>query len=101
MKLLLFFIILSGCASNISSNQDAGISNNYAYFEQRKKALYDNYFHNCVILCYRNSEDVPIEKCPLKCKTNFKQIEKVLRRAINDNKEDDFEYIMQSWYGNK
>jgi hypothetical protein len=101
MKKVVLALFLAGCSSSVScayrsSNIDAGITKNEFYIQDRAKEVYEKYYPVCVRNCYGSSQS---EQCPDKCRQDMKQIIKVLVRAINENREQDFNSMMESFYG--
>ena len=100
MKNLLLVLFLSGCAAEAANKTpDAGAQTpkSSVYIENRSKWVFEKYYPACVRACFRNSYS---NECPAKCLKDFKEIDKVLLRAIRDGKEDDFDEMMEGWYGN-
>lgn len=96
MKKLLFILFLAGCAAQASGPIDAGINTQAdtlgsVHFEHQYKYTYGKYYPMCLRHCGAGD-------CIDKCDKDFKQIKKVLERAIRDHREDDFYEMMDSWY---
>lgn len=99
MNNLLLVLFLAGCTAQASDKvPDAGAltPKNNVYVENRIRYVTTKYYPVCVRQCFRNTSS---RECPVKCLKDFEQIQKVLIRAIRDNKEDDFDDMMDSWYG--
>jgi len=100
MKKLLLVLFMAGCAAQASDKQpDAGVNTKSSvYIENRIKWIYAKYYPACVRGCFRNTYSA---ECPDKCQKDFKQITKALMMSIRDNNEDDFDDMMESWYGHQ
>jgi len=98
VKKLLLALFMIGCSTHTAETMDAGTVNvkNNAYVQHKMNLNYIKYYSACVRLCYKYSYR---DDCSEKCKSDFSQINKLLIRCINENKEDDFDAVMDSWYG--
>ena len=96
---LLLVLIVSGCMAAEASQIDAGVSNG-AYVEGQFKWYHDKYYLVCLESSAGWNGRVDAE-CIAKCNKDFKEIKKVLIRAIRDGKEKDFADMMCSYYGCK
>lgn len=99
MKNLLLVLLFAGCSAQAYNKQpDAGVpgAKSSVYVENRIKWNYNKYYPLCVKQCFKNTYS---NECPDKCDADFKQIKTVLIRAIDEGKEDDFDDVMDSWYG--
>lgn len=94
MKKILLALLLVGCASPTHTT-DAGVDD--FVVEAKARIVRDLYYNRCVVLCEKHTY-YGID-CPAKCSKDFKEIDKVMRRAIKDNKVKDFDEMMNSWYG--
>lgn len=100
MKKFLLVLFLTGCAAEAANKSpDAGAPNpkSSVYVENRFKWVYSKYYPVCVQQCFKYSYSY---ECPQKCEKDFTEIKKVLTRAVRNNKEDDFDAVMEAWYGN-
>ena len=88
MKTILLALFLAGCAAEASNKADAGLS---VHVENQWKYIYAKYYP----VCFRRNWDTD------KCNKDFSQIKKVYIRAIRDHQEDDFNEMMDTWYGGK
>ncbi len=97
MKKLLLVLFLTGCSSYYSTTNDAGVVEHSSLFiEAKAKMIKTMYYPKCVMLCEKHTGDID---CADRCTEDFDKINKVLRRAIKENKVEDFDDMMDSWYG--
>jgi hypothetical protein len=99
MKQYLLALFLVGCsaeAANKSPDAGSPSTKSSVYVENRFKWVYVKYYPVCVQQCFK---DTYSDECPQKCRKDFAEIKKVLTRAVRDNTEDDFDAVMESWYG--
>jgi hypothetical protein len=92
-------LLLIGCASKPTITPDAGISqsanNKTMYIQYKAEQVKHKYMLKCVRLCYIHTQS---DECYPKCKKDFVQVIKVLTRAINEDKEEDFDAMIDTWY---
>lgn len=90
-------MFLIGCAAQASKSQDAGITpSGKVNIESKARWVFVKYYPMCVLKCYKNTGS---SECRSKCKDDFRQIITVLIRAVRDDKEADFDDMMESCYG--
>lgn len=95
MKKILLALLLTSCTRTYNKQPDLGKSS--VYVENRIKWNHNKYFPICVKQCSIHTYD---DECSEKCEKDFQQISALLIRAITENKEDDFDDVMDTWYGN-
>jgi hypothetical protein len=102
MKLLLpLLLFLSACTKHITTTDASAphippITINDVYIEHKYTYIQGKYLPTCLGLCAINSN---VADCDDKCQKDFAEIRKVMIRALNEGREEEFDDMLASFYG--